>query len=116
MGSLRRLRPFTVTANVDGRFRAEPLLDPLLVCAHSPDGKLGGFVEIGDGAPEVTIAVGPTATATGRLLDETGEPARNVKLNWGRRIYLDDDMKISERARECSTSRQIAGVRVKCVE
>ena len=45
--------------------------------------------------PEVTIAVGPTATATGRLLDENGQPARNVKLEWGRRIYLDDDMKIS---------------------
>ena len=30
--------PFTVTANAEGRFRSERLLDPLLLCAHSPTG------------------------------------------------------------------------------
>ncbi len=87
--------PFIVTADAEGRFRADRLLDRLLLCAHSTDGKLGGFVEIGEEAPEVTIAVGPTATATRRLLDEKGQPARNVKLEWGRRIDLNDDMRIA---------------------
>ena len=58
--------------------------------AHSPDGKLGAIVELGAEDPEVTIPLRPTGTATGRLLDENAEPARKVKLEWGRRIYLDD--------------------------
>ena len=77
-------------ADAEGRFRAERLLDPLVVCAHSPDGKLRAIVELGAEDPEVTIPLRPTGTATGRLLDENAEPARKVKLEWGRRIYLDD--------------------------
>ena len=33
--------PFTVTADADGRFHAERTLDPLVICAKSPDGIAG---------------------------------------------------------------------------
>ena len=59
----------------------------------SPDGKLGAIVEVGAEDPEVVIAVSPTATATGVLLDEQGKPAANQELYWGRRVYLDEEQK-----------------------
>jgi RNA polymerase sigma factor (sigma-70 family) len=87
--------PFTVTAGDDGRFRAERDLDPLTICAKSRDGKLGAIVEVGAEAAEVVIAVSPTATATGILLDTSGQPASKVSLEWGRRVYLDDEQRLS---------------------
>ncbi len=87
--------PFAVTADAEGRFRTERELDPLVVCAKSADGKLGAMVEVGAEAPEIVIAVAPTATATGLLLDEQGKPAANEKLEWGRRVYLDEDRQMS---------------------
>jgi thiol-disulfide isomerase/thioredoxin len=41
------------------------------------------------------IAVAPTATATGVLLDQKGEPAANQNLEWGRRVLLDEKQDIS---------------------
>ena len=87
--------PFAVTADSEGRFQAERELDRLVVCATSPDGKLGAIVEVGAEVPEVTIPTAPTATATGRLLDEKGQTAVNQQLFWGRRIFLDDEQKLS---------------------
>ena len=87
--------PFAVTADALGRFQAERELDRLVVCATSPDGKLGAIVEVGAEDPEVTIPAAPTATATGLLLDEKGNTAANQELFWGRRIYLDDEQKLS---------------------
>ncbi len=86
---------FTVTADAKGHFRADRALDPLVICAKSPDGALGAIVEIGAEDPQVVIAVSPTATATGLLLDEKGKPAANQKLFWGRRVYLDDAQGVS---------------------
>ena len=87
--------PFAVTADDQGRFHAERSLDPLVICAKNPDGTLGAIVEIGAEDPEVVIAVSPTATATGVLLDEQGKPAANQKLYWGRRVYLDEEQRLS---------------------
>jgi thiol-disulfide isomerase/thioredoxin len=87
--------PFTVTTDADGRFRAERSLDPLVICAKSPDEKLGAIVEVGAEDPQVLIALSPTATATGLLLDEQGKPAANQKLSWGRRVYLNEEESVS---------------------
>jgi thiol-disulfide isomerase/thioredoxin len=87
--------PFTVIADADGRFKAKRPLDPLVICAKSPDEKLGAMVEIGAEVPQVLIAISPTATATGLLLDEKGKPAANQKLQWGRRVFLNEEMTIS---------------------
>jgi len=46
---------------------------------------LGTALEIGPDDVEVALTLTPTATATGRLLDEKGEPARRTRLRWGRR-------------------------------
>jgi len=87
--------PFAVTADAEGRFQAERELDPLVVCATSPDGNFGAIVEVGAEDAEVTIPAAPTATATGLLLDEKGQAAARQELCWGRRIFLDDDKNVS---------------------
>ncbi len=87
--------PFAATADAKGHFRAQRELDPLVICAESPDGTLGAIVETGAEDPEVVIAVSPTATATGVLLDEQGKPAANQELTWGRRVYLDEERTVS---------------------
>ncbi len=87
--------PFAVKADAQGRFQAERNLDPLVICARSPDGTLGAMVELGAEDPTVEIALSPTASATGVLLDEQGKPAANQKLYWGRRVYLDQEQRMS---------------------
>ena len=87
--------PFTVTADAIGRFHAERDLDPLVICAKSPDGKLGAIVEVGAEDPEIVIAVAPTATPTGVLLDLDGKPAANQALEWGKRVFLNEEESMS---------------------
>jgi RNA polymerase sigma factor (sigma-70 family) len=86
---------FAATSDAEGRFKTERSLDPLVIFAKSPDGSLGAIVEVGAEDPEVVIALSPTATATGLLLDEQGKPAANQQLYWGRRVYLDEDKRVS---------------------
>jgi thiol-disulfide isomerase/thioredoxin len=90
-----RSYPFTVTTDQKGHFRANRDLDPLVICATSPDGKLGAIIETGAEETQVVIPLSPTATATGVLLDEQGRPAANQKLFWGRRVYLDEEQRVS---------------------
>ena len=87
--------PFQVTADADGRFDAERDLDPLVICAKSPDGKLGAIVEVGAEDPDVLISISPTSTASGVLLDRDGKPAANKSLDWGRRVFMDAEEQIS---------------------
>ena len=87
--------PFQVIADADGRFQAERKLDPLVICAKSPDGKVGAMVEVGAEDPQVLIAVSPTATASGVLLDMNGKPAANQQLEWGRHVFLDPEERLS---------------------
>ena len=89
--SLSRSYHPLVTADSEGRFRLERSLDPITICARSPDGSLGAIVERGADDPGAIIAVSPTATATGLLLDEKGKPAAKQPLSWGRRVYLDPE-------------------------
>ena len=72
----------------------ERSLDPITICAQSPDGSLGAIVERGAEDPGVVIALSPTATATGLLLDEKGKPAAKQPLSWGRRVYLNPEKSI----------------------
>ena len=90
--------PVTVTADAEGRFEAVRSFDPLVVCAHSPDGSLGGMAEVGDEDPFVTIVASPTASASGLLLDEQGKPAVSQQLDWGRRVYLNAEKTHSRNA------------------
>jgi RNA polymerase sigma factor (sigma-70 family) len=90
-----RAYPYTVTADDEGRFHADRDLDRLTIFAKSPDGTLGGMVEVGAEETETIIPVAPMATATGRLLNEDGKIASNQKLEWGRRISLDDERQVS---------------------
>jgi len=87
--------PFTVTADAEGRFQADRAIDSTFLCAWSPDGSLGDIVLIGweerEDTPEVVLKLAPTASATGLLLDEKGEPAANRELEWGRRTLLIDE-------------------------
>jgi thiol-disulfide isomerase/thioredoxin len=87
--------PFVVTADADGRFQAERELDPLVICAKSPDGKLGAIVEVGAEDSEVVIPIAPTATANGLLLDLKGTPAAHQNVEWGRRVFVDEKRRVS---------------------
>ncbi|WP_165246772.1 sigma-70 family RNA polymerase sigma factor [Paludisphaera soli] len=79
--------PFTVVADADGRFQTERRLERTYVCVKTADGGLGALVEVGPDEPEVALVLAPTATATGRILDEKGEPARREKLEWGFQVH-----------------------------
>ncbi len=92
--SLSRSYHPLVTADSEGRFRLERSLDPITICVLSPDGSLGAIVERGADDPGAIIAVSPTATATGLLLDEKGKPAAKQPLSWGRRVYLDPEKRV----------------------
>ncbi len=87
--------PFKTTADADGRFAATRDLDPLLIRAGNADGSLGAIVEVGIDDAEVVIALAPTASANGLLVDDRGDPVPNQKLAWGRRVFLDDKRRLS---------------------
>ncbi len=87
--------PVAVTADALGRFHAERHLDPLVVHAETPDGKLAAIVEVGAQDAEIAISVAPTATATGILIDERKRPVANTPLDWGRPVFLDEERTIS---------------------
>ena len=89
-----RSRTSVATTDADGRFRLDRLLDPLLICARSADAALGAVVEVGAEDPEVTIALYPTASAVGRLLDEQGRPVADRELYWGEDINIDGKMQL----------------------
>ena len=88
--------PISVTADSDGRFQAERQLDPLVIFAATPDRKLGAMVTLGAENTEVVIPVAPMATATGILIDEKKRPVANTPLEWGRRVYLDEEQKLND--------------------
>jgi RNA polymerase sigma factor (sigma-70 family) len=77
-----------VVADAEGRFRAERWLKKMVVHAGSPDGSLGGIIEISGDDAEVVFPVGPTATASGIVLDERGKPVAGQELDCGTRVYL----------------------------
>jgi RNA polymerase sigma factor (sigma-70 family) len=94
----RMAMPLQVFADKNGRFQTERGLDKTYLCAHSPDGSLGGVAEIDDEAKEVVIVLAPTASATGILLDPNGKPVANEEISWGRYYIIDEDRQISQHA------------------
>jgi thiol-disulfide isomerase/thioredoxin len=87
--------PRTVMADDQGRFQAERSLDKCYLCARSPDGSLSAIATIDADDPEVTIVLAPTANDTGVLRGEDGKPAANQRLEWGLRIFLDEERQMS---------------------
>ena len=83
--------PVLATADVEGRFRAERQLDPLVIHASTPDGKFAAIVEAGAEDTETVIQLAPTTTAAGTLVDEKGRPVVYTELSWGRRVFLDQE-------------------------
>lgn len=83
-----------VEADADGRFHAERPLDPLVIHARNADGSLAAIVEVETEQAEVYIPLSPTASASGRLLDEDGNPVANTRLSWGRLVALDSERTI----------------------
>ncbi|WP_152054157.1 sigma-70 family RNA polymerase sigma factor [Tautonia marina] len=78
------LRMMTVTSGPDGHFKADRPLDRLEIIARSADGTLGGIITSPANEKEVTILIGPLASATGIALDEQGEPIADQDLDFVR--------------------------------
>ncbi len=79
----------TVT-DAEGRFHTQRRLQKTVVHARSPDGSLGGLIEIRGEDREVVIPVSPTVTATGIILDERGHPMANVAVTSDREVRGND--------------------------
>jgi RNA polymerase sigma factor (sigma-70 family) len=77
-------------ADAEGRFHAQRRLQKTVVHARSPDGSLGGLIEIRGDDREIVIPVSPTATMTGIILDERGHPMANVEVTSERYVREDD--------------------------
>ena len=81
-----------VTADSEGWFPPRAIARPDHDLGPEPrrlarrDRRVGGADD-----PGAIIAVSPTATATGLLLDEKGKPAAKQPLSWGRRVYLNPE-------------------------
>ncbi|MEW4571427.1 sigma-70 family RNA polymerase sigma factor [Tautonia sp. JC769] len=81
---------FTLSSGEDGRFDTERYLDRLEILARNQDWSLGGILRVSGEDDEVTILVGPTASASGIALDTTGEPLANQGLHAGTEVYQGD--------------------------
>jgi peroxiredoxin len=77
-------------ADGEGRFRAQRRLEKTVVHARSPDGSFGGLVEIRGDDTEIVIPDSPTATVTGIILDERGNPMANTEVSAERHVREDD--------------------------
>lgn len=77
-------------ADRDGRFTLfAPRFDTYLH-AKSPDGKLQGIVLMKPADKIVTVAVEPTASASGRILGDEGKPVAGATITYGYRINSKD--------------------------
>jgi beta-lactamase regulating signal transducer with metallopeptidase domain len=63
------IHELSATADSRGRFRVERWLDKMWIHARSKDGRLAGVAEIAEEQQEAIVAVKPTASVKGRLLD-----------------------------------------------
>ena len=75
------------TTDEKGRFRIERSLDPLVLHASAPGGRLGGVKHVDAEANGTKIVVGPLATAIGRLKGTDGKALRDRELTYGIRVY-----------------------------
>jgi len=70
-----------------GRFEFERSLDPLVLYARTADRKQAGVVRVAAEATESRLAVGPLASASGRLVDLAGKPVVGKTLSYGIHVY-----------------------------
>ena len=79
---------FETVTNADGVFHVTRKLHRTVIRAVSEDGKLAGIVEIDEDTPSTAITIGPLASATGRLLDEAGQPFAGQEIHYGVEVHL----------------------------
>lgn len=84
-------RPFEAMTNAAGVFNVTRQLHRTVIHAVSEDGKLAGLVEIGEDTPSTAMTIGPLASASGRLLDEAGQPLAEQEISYGIRIHEGDE-------------------------
>jgi hypothetical protein len=82
---------FTVTTDANGRFEVNRRLEAATVHATTDDQALGAIVEISAKDSDLTIVLATTATASGRMLDEHGQIAAHRRLDWGRKVFVDEE-------------------------
>ena len=70
----------------EGNFTVRRGKSELYLSAVSTDGKLRGIVKVAAGEESVTVPVGPTASARGRLVDEAGNALAGRQIGYGVRI------------------------------
>ena len=84
-----------ITTSPDGRFQLPRLALPLLLQARTRDGRQIGLARVTPEQKEVTIRVGPTATAIGRLVDQMGKPVMLGHIRYAIHVPEDEDDRIS---------------------
>jgi hypothetical protein len=85
MGDTNRVN-FEATTAADGTFSVERVTVPAAVYARTADKAQAGLVRITADQEQVTIRVGPLASARGRLLDHDGTPKAGGRIQYGVRI------------------------------
>lgn len=75
-------------ADAGGRFEMEDPPAGLFVYAESPEGALRSLTRVDAGARDVTIKLGPVATAHGRVVMPDGTPGANLRLAYGIRFTV----------------------------
>ncbi len=73
---------FRSKTDAEGKFRVDRYREPVLIYARTADGSLSGAGQLTaeDKTSEITLA--PSATASGRLLDEAGKPIAGAKIQY----------------------------------
>ncbi|MEW4570926.1 sigma-70 family RNA polymerase sigma factor [Tautonia sp. JC769] len=80
-----------IEADADGRFATDRRRRPALLFARDEFGLRSGLLLLGPDDDQAVIVVGPSATATGRVLDRDGAPMAGVRLQCSI-IYESDDL------------------------
>ncbi|MBW8883831.1 MAG: thioredoxin family protein, partial [Planctomycetia bacterium] len=84
----------SVKTDSQGTFKTQRSLDPLVLHAIAEDQLLGGVVRSDAEAVQAEVVVGPLATATGRLLDLSGQPIAGKELNYSIRVLHEPERRI----------------------
>ena len=81
-----RVPPVRGSADDRGRFELPHHVEMAVVYARNPAGDLAGYVTVGEDRDEATIVAGPSARASGRVVDSAGKPRGGVTVSYLIRI------------------------------
>ena len=84
-----RLNPAITKTVAGGTFQMRRVASPIILEAISADGKLSGIARVAADQADVTIRLGPLASARGRLVDRTGNPVTIGSLRYCIRLPED---------------------------